>query len=67
MDGRGKYLDPAMNGGDAARAVYAEKLREDRVRALGVGVVRWGWSEAGSARLLGPLLAAAGVVPDGRG
>jgi hypothetical protein len=66
MDGRAKYLDPTMNGGDASKIVYLEKVREDRVRALGVRVVRWGWSEAGSARLLGPLLAAAGVVPDRR-
>jgi hypothetical protein len=62
MDGRAKYLDPSMNGGDPAKALYEEKVREDRVRALGVRVVRWGWSEAGSVRLLGARLAEAGVV-----
>jgi hypothetical protein len=63
MDGRQKYLDPAMNGGDAAHVVYAEKLREDRIRALGVVVVRWGWAEARSAASLGRRLAAVGVLP----
>lgn len=63
MDGRAQYLDPAMNRGDAARVVYEEKLREDRVRALGVRVARWGWPEAGSTTLLGRRLAAVGVLP----
>lgn len=63
MDGRQKYLDPTMNGGNAGRVVYAEKLREDRVRALGVVVVRWGWAEARSTASLGRRLAAAGVLP----
>ena len=61
MDGRSKYLDPTMNRGDAARVVYEEKLREDRVRALGVRVARWGWAEAASTTLLGRRLAAVGV------
>lgn len=63
MDGKVKYLDPTMNKGDAALAVYEEKLREDRVRALGLGVARWGWAEAVSPLLLGRRLAAVGVVP----
>jgi hypothetical protein len=63
MDGRSKYLDPTMNRGDAARVVYEEKLREDRIRALGVRVARWGWAEAGSTTLLGRRLAAVGVHP----
>lgn len=63
MDGRSKYLDPSMNRGDPARVVYDEKLREDRVRALGVRVARWGWAEAGSTTLLGRRLAAVGVFP----
>jgi hypothetical protein len=36
-DGRGKYADPAD--------LWAEKQREDRVRALGFGFVRWGWDD----------------------
>ncbi len=36
-DGRLKY--------DAREAVYAEKRREDRLRARGYVVIRWGWSD----------------------
>lgn len=36
-DGRLKYA----TGED----LYAEKRREDRLRALGLGVLRWGWSD----------------------
>jgi hypothetical protein len=36
-DGRGKYA--------SAKDVYAEKRREDEIRAEGCGVVRWGWSD----------------------
>lgn len=61
MDGRGKYVDPRMNGGNAAQVVYAEKRREDEVRALDVRFVRWGWREATDPALLGPLFASAGM------
>jgi hypothetical protein len=63
MDGKGKYLDPTMNKGDAARVVLKEKEREDRLRALVRGFVRWGWAEAGDPARLGAKLAAAGVHP----
>jgi hypothetical protein len=43
--------------------VYEEKLREDRIRATGIRVARWGWAEAGSTTLLGRRLAAVGVLP----
>ena len=36
-DGRLKY--------DAPGALFAEKVREDRLRALGLSVIRWGWSD----------------------
>ncbi len=36
-DGRGKYSTPAD--------LWAEKQREDGARALGFGVVRWGWDD----------------------
>jgi hypothetical protein len=62
MDGRMKYLDPRLSGGDPARVVYEEKRREDEVRSLDVRFARWGWEEAGSAALLRPRLAAVGVV-----
>lgn len=63
VDGRSKYVDPAMNRGDPALVVYREKVREDRIRALGPRVARWGWREAGSTTLLGRRLAAVGVLP----
>lgn len=66
MDGRMKYTDPRLHGGDPAAVLYEEKRREDEVRAMGVRFVRWGWEEAQDPRLLGPLLAAAGVVPERR-
>lgn len=45
FDGRQKYgrlLRPGQSPGDA---VHAEKLREDAVRATGLGMVRWGWAD----------------------
>jgi predicted transcriptional regulator of viral defense system len=45
FDGRAKYgrlLRPNQTAGDA---VFAEKLREDRIRAQGLAVVRWTWSD----------------------
>jgi hypothetical protein len=36
-DGRVKY--------DSRDSLYAEKRREDRLRALGLTVVRWGWND----------------------
>lgn len=41
FDGRGKYGD----GPGAADVVWREKLREDRLRALGYEVVRWTWAD----------------------
>ena len=40
---------------DDRRALYAEKRREDRLRALGLQVVRWGWSDLRDARLAATL------------
>lgn len=45
FDGRVKYgrlLRPDRSPGDV---VYEEKRREDELRAVGLGVVRWGWSD----------------------
>jgi hypothetical protein len=45
FDGRIKYgrlLRPGQQPGDA---VYAEKLREDELRSLALGVVRWTWGD----------------------
>ncbi|WHP16955.1 hypothetical protein [Cellulomonas sp. ES6] len=43
--------------------VWAEKRREDRLRALGLQVVRWTWDTALSPDALGAVLAASGVHP----
>jgi hypothetical protein len=41
FDGIDKYLKPEfLKGRTAAQAVVEEKLREDRIRATGAGVVR---------------------------
>jgi hypothetical protein len=45
FDGRAKYGRLLRPGQDPADAVYAEKLREDRLRAQGLAVVRWTWAD----------------------
>jgi very-short-patch-repair endonuclease len=42
-DGRIKYRDPYS--GDAASVLWREKLREDRLRDLGLEVVRATWAD----------------------
>ena len=46
-DGEQKYLDPKYREGRSVeRVVLDEKYREDRLRALRLGVVRWPWKVA---------------------
>jgi hypothetical protein len=45
FDGAVKYRRLLRPGQDAGDAVFAEKIREDAVRAEGVRVVRWTWRE----------------------
>jgi len=62
FDGRGKYLrDEYANGRSTAEIVLDEKRREDRLRALGLRVVRWGWADALDLRRLEAKLRAAGL------
>lgn len=62
FDGFGKYLRMEMlNGGSTADAVMSEKVREDRLRACGPRVTRWGWSVANSLPRLTDHLRAAGL------
>lgn len=64
FDGRLKYrADEVADGRPAEDRVWAEKLREDRMRAHGVRVVRWTWDDALRADPLRARLAAAGLVP----
>lgn len=59
FDGRVKYGRLLRPGQDPGDAVFAEKLREDAIRATGVRVVRWTWHELDdfarvAARIRGP-------------
>jgi very-short-patch-repair endonuclease len=46
-DGRMKYAD--------ADSIYREKRREDELRSLGLGMVRWGWPDLKSSALASRL------------
>lgn len=64
-DGAIKYLDSAIRGGRSAeRVVVDEKVREDRLRALGWRVVRWTWADARDEARLVAALEAAGLPAD---
>jgi hypothetical protein len=64
-DGDVKYLDAALRAGRSAdRVVLDEKVREDRLRALGWRVVRWRWATASDPGRLGTVLEEAGVPLD---
>jgi len=61
-DGDLKYLDARFRGGRSAeQVVLDEKRREDRLRAIGRRVSRWGWSTAISPAALRRHLHAAGL------
>jgi predicted transcriptional regulator of viral defense system len=45
FDGKAKYGRLLRPGRDAGEVVYAEKLREDGIRAQGWEVVRWTWRD----------------------
>lgn len=64
-DGAKKYLDPRLARDGAGRALYDEKLREERARAVLAGLPRWGWAQSCDPQLLRPVLARAGVRPAG--
>ncbi|OOB90466.1 hypothetical protein B0T42_11680 [Rathayibacter sp. VKM Ac-2630] len=64
-DGAHKNTDPRfLRGRTPEQALLDEKRREDRLRLLVKGFVRWGWREAYTERPLITLLARAGVGPD---
>lgn len=44
FDGKIKYTRNAAYGGDPSDVVWKEKQREDRIRDLGVVVIRWIWA-----------------------
>ncbi len=62
FDGVGKYLRHEWTDGRSpGQVVTDEKWREDRLRALGWRVIRWGWNEARSPALLRARLVTAGL------
>jgi hypothetical protein len=62
FDGLGKYRrDLSGAGRSPEEIVIDEKRREDRLRALGLGVIRWGWPDARSVLDLRALLQKAGL------
>lgn len=62
FDGVVKYVKPGYpHGRTSSQAVVDEKLREDRIRASGITVVRWVWSELRTPGQLEQKLVAAGV------
>lgn len=61
-DGDRKYLDEVYRSGrTAAQVMIDEKVREDRLRALPLGVSRWGWKTAIDPAALRAKLSAAGL------
>lgn len=64
FDGKDKYMQAGLRGGiSAEEAVYREKLREDRIRALGHGFVRWRWADLEDPERLKRKLLAVGLRP----
>lgn len=45
FDGKIKYTRGASYGNDPSEVVWKEKQREDRIRDLGVVVIRWIWAD----------------------
>jgi len=63
FDGEEKYAKPEfLRGRTASQVVVEEKKRENRIRAMGINVVRWDWAELAVPGTLERKLAAAGVV-----
>jgi hypothetical protein len=61
-DGDRKYLDESYRSGRTVEQVMIdEKVREDRLRALPLGVSRWRWKTAINPAALRAQLSAAGL------
>ncbi len=67
FDGRWKYaVPPGSDLEAAARVVWAEKRREDRLRAAGYSIVRWAWEDLFAPDRLAARVGAALKGADGR-
>jgi len=63
FDGVAKYIrEEYAQGRSVAEIVLDEKRRENRLRALGLTVVRWEWADAWGGTALRALLLEAGLV-----
>ncbi|MHA7141408.1 type IV toxin-antitoxin system AbiEi family antitoxin domain-containing protein [Arthrobacter sp. Sr33] len=63
FDGLIKYQKPEYMGGrSASQVVVDEKIREDRLRALGFTVVRWVWEDVNKPQRLLSLLVSKGLI-----
>lgn len=63
FDGRMKYGRAFAELDSPEERLWREKVREDRLRALGLGVARWVWSDALRGRPLVRILAGHGLHP----
>jgi len=65
FDGHSKYGDVRRFARHLSpqEVLIAEKEREDRLRAVSAGFVRWNWKTAVDRRALGALLGARGLLP----
>jgi len=64
FDGRVKYrVDGIGDVRPLEERLWAEKRREDRLRAVVAGVVRWTWDDAWDIDRFAALLARAGLTP----
>ncbi|MGO4691411.1 hypothetical protein [Glaciibacter sp. 2TAF33] len=62
FDGLGKYLrEEHARGRTHAQILIEEKIREDRLRACGPSVFRWGWAQAMNLSTFGGFLARNGI------
>lgn len=62
FDGYGKYLRKELLGNQTIQqAVMAEKARENGLRALGLTVVRWDWSDMMNPRAFARILSDGGL------
>lgn len=67
FDGRRKYgVAEGASSADAERVLWAEKRREDRIRARGNRMARWGWADAVRPERMARILAVQGILPRAR-
>ncbi len=67
FDGKVKYRVPeGASAQEAARVLWAEKRREDRIRAAGARVARWVYADAVHPERMAQRLAEQGIRPTAR-